>query len=264
MMKGVLTILAAEFAKVKRSPILWLTFIAFSAPPILGAIFIEILRDDAIVAAGGPLVTKAAVMNFTPNLSSYLQLLTQAVGIGGILVFGFVASWVFGSEFSQGTVKDLLALPTSRANIIHAKFVTYFIWCTALVVSNLILGIGLCTIVRPEGWNDFQMIVGILPTYSNTAALTVALGTPIAFFAIAGRGYLAPLGLASGMLVLAQVLGAVGYGAYFPYSVPGLYSGISPAHRLGVNEFSFAAVYATGLLGYLGSVLWFQHADHTE
>ena len=49
------------------------------------------------------------------------------------------------------------------------------------------------------------------------AGLTLLVVTPLALLAGVGRGYLAPLGFAMLALILAQVVGATGRGAYFPW-----------------------------------------------
>src|SRR5699024_1298166 len=45
----------------------------------------------------------------------YINLHAQMIAVGGIFVFGFVTSWIFGREYADKTVTDLLALPYSRA-----------------------------------------------------------------------------------------------------------------------------------------------------
>src|SRR5688572_23608403 len=139
-MKQQLLALQAELMKNRYSRIVWVTFIAFALAPVMGGIFILIIRDPEALAKAGGLAAKVRAMGFTPSWNSYLSVLTQAVGVGGVLVFGFVSSWIFGREFSEGTAKDLLSLPISRTKILNAKFFVYAIWCTALVVSNLLVG----------------------------------------------------------------------------------------------------------------------------
>src|SRR5690606_5393903 len=46
----------------------------------------------------------------------------------GVLLFGFVASWLFGREYADGTAKDQLALPVSRTQILNAKYIYYVLW----------------------------------------------------------------------------------------------------------------------------------------
>ena len=53
---------------------------------------------------------------------TYLDLLAQSIAVGGLILFSLIGSWVFGREFVDRTVKDLLALPTARSAIVAAKF----------------------------------------------------------------------------------------------------------------------------------------------
>lgn len=262
-MKNIFPATSAEFIKIRHSGLVWATFVAFAIAPLMGGVFLLILGDPEAASRASSLAAKAQMMQFAANWKSYLGLLTQAVGVGGVMVFGFVASWLFGREYSDGTAKDLLSLPTSRARILNAKFVVYLVWCLALVASNLLVGLLVGTAVHLPAptVNDFT---SELPRYLITTALTVCLGTPIAFFALWGRGYLAPLGFLALTLVFAQVVAAAGYGVYFPWSIPGLYSGIGddPAFRLGGASYGLLAL--TSLTGYFATVLYWKYSDHSK
>lgn len=188
-MKQQIQALQAEFIKNKYSNILWATFIAFGLAPIMGGVFILIVQDTEALAKAGGLAVKAQAMNFEGNWKSYFGLLTQAVGVGGVLVFGFVASWIFGREYSDGTAKDLLSLPTSRTKILNAKFSVYVIRCLALVVSNLLIGLLIGTILQlptPET----NILFPLLTDYFITTILTILIGIPIAFLQFGARAIL--------------------------------------------------------------------------
>src|SRR5699024_11259865 len=74
------------------------------------------------------------------NLTSDINLHAQMIAVGGIFVFGFVTSWIFGREYADKTVTDLLALPYSRAIIVWAKLIAPFI--TQLILSGYIIALG--------------------------------------------------------------------------------------------------------------------------
>ena len=255
--------LQAELIKNKHSRIVWVTFMAFALAPVMGGIFMLIVRNPETMAQAGALQTKAQLMNFSADWPSYLGLLNQAVGVGGILIFGFVASWLFGREYSDGTAKDLLALPTSRTAILNAKFAIYVAWCFALAISNLIIGflIGNLLQIPAAGLN---IISSKLTEHFITTFLTVLLGPPTAFFAIWGKGYLAPLGFVALTLVFAQIIAATGYGYYFPWSVPGLYSGAGGAYIAQLNGLSYSILILTSIAGYLATVTYWKYADQTK
>jgi len=259
-MRQFLSILAAEFRKNRHAGILWTSLVAFQIAPVMGAVFMLMLQHPDSVNAASGLAAKARAMQLDASWRSYLAILNQAIGVGGVLVFGFVASWVFGREYADGTAKDLLALPASRTRIIQAKFMVYVAWCLALALFNLLSGLLLSALLQLPGMADGSWL-DVLPRYGVTTLLTIAIGTPIAFFALWGKGYLAPLGFVALTLVVAQVIAAAGYGAWFPWAIPGLYSlsGSEPAGSLGPASYWILAILSVG--GYAGTLLYWNFAD---
>ena len=256
--------LIVEFKKNKRSKIIWVTFIAISLAPIFGGVFMFLMKDNGYAGLSGAFKSKAVLMNFTADWNSYLGLLSQAIGVGGILIFGFAAGWLFGREYSEGTAKDLLALPVSRAKIINAKFIYYTCWCLALVIFNLLLGLLIGLILGLPGWSAGMFLMN-MRIYFVTTLLIIILNTPVALFAVAGRGYLVPLGLVALTLVIAQIIGALGLGNYFPWAVPGIYSGSGGGDlKSQLNMMSYVILVSTGILGYIGTILWWKYSDQTK
>lgn len=254
----------AEILKNRHSKIIWITFLAFSLAPVFGGVFMFLMDGNGYEGLSGAFKSKAVLLSFERNWQSYLGLLSQAVGVGGVLIFGFVASWLFGREYSDGTVKDLLALPISRAKILHAKFIYYTIWCFAIVISNLLLGLLIGYFLELPGWNS-ELFYTDLRIYFTTTILIIFLNTPIAFFSLAGRGYLTPLGIVAILLVLAQIIGALGFGNYFPWAIPGLYSGSGGQDmKAELDFFSFLILFLVSFIGYAGTILWWKYADDTK
>lgn len=262
-MKPLINACIAELLKNRRSRITWATFIAFALAPLMGGIFMLIMKNPEAVAKSSMLKSKADMVSFHAEWPSYMSLLNQAMGVGGILVFGFVASWLFGREYVEGTAKDLLALPGSRSRIVHAKFIIYTIWCAALAFSNLLIGILVGLALQLPGMSSiFQ---GTLFTdYLLTTLFTLLPGTPIAFFALSGRGYLAPLGAVALTLVLSQIIAATGYGNYFPWAIPGLYSGAGGEYKEMLNAGSYGILALTCIGGYAATLWWWGNADQAK
>jgi ABC-2 type transport system permease protein len=262
-MKQQIQAIAAEVLKNRHSKITWVTFIAISLAPLFGGVFMFLMKGNGYDGLSGAFKTKAVLMSFEANWDSYFGLLSQAVGVGGVLIFGFVASWLFGREYSDGTAKDLMALPASRTKILNAKFVYYVVWCFLLVFWNLFLGMAIGFALGLEGW-EASMFTENLKVYFVTTILIVILNTPIAFFALAGRGYLTPLGIVAILLVLAQIVGAMGFGNYFPWSVPGIYSGSGGDDlKMDLNTMSFVILIVVGIIGYWATILWWKFSDQT-
>ena len=263
-MKQQLQAFFAEVEKNKHSKITWITFIAFSLAPIFGAVFMLLMKDNGYEGLSGAFKSKAVMMSFSADWNSYLGLLSQAVGIGGVMIFGFVASWLFGREYSEGTAKDLLSLPISRIKILNAKFIYSIIWCLALVLSNLLLGLLFGFLLQIPGWG-IEMFIQNMQIYAVTTILIILLNTPVAFFAMIGKGYLAPLGIVALGLVFAQIIAALGYGTYFPWSIPGIYAGSGGKElQQTLNSVSYLVLIATSLIGYIATLLWWKYADQTK
>ncbi|MDR1895126.1 MAG: ABC transporter permease [Spirochaetales bacterium] len=113
----------AELLKSKYSKIFLISFIAFALVPVMGGVFMLVMQNPEAMAKASLLNTKIEAMNVAVNWNALFMILTQGMGIGGILIYGFVISWIFGREYSDKTVKDLLSLPVSRAKIINAKYI---------------------------------------------------------------------------------------------------------------------------------------------
>jgi ABC-type transport system involved in multi-copper enzyme maturation permease subunit len=254
----------AEVLKNRHSRITWVTFIAFSLAPLFGGVFMLLMKGDGYQGLSGAFKSKAVLMSFEANWNSYLGLLSQAVGVGGVLIFGFVASWLFGREYADGTAKDLLSLPISRTKILNAKFLYYFIWCVALVISNLLIGLLIGFLLELPGWGS-AIFLNAFKVYFLTTLMIILLNTPIAFFALSGKGYMAPLGIVAILLVMAQIVGALGFGNYFPWAVPGIYSGSGGADlKSELNFLSYLIIIFTGVTGYFGTVLYWKYSDQKK
>ena len=114
--------------------------------------------------------------------------------MGGMILFVLAISWVFGREFTDGTLKDLLAVPVPRVSILLAKFIVVALWSAALAVLLFGLGLGLGALFHLPGGSTAILLQGCARA-AITAGLVIAAMLPFAFFASLGRGYLLPIGV---------------------------------------------------------------------
>lgn len=252
----------SELLKLKHLSILWITFIAFALIPIMGGVIIFLIQNPELIPKSSILSIKVSMLSTPVNLVSYLSLyLSQGAGVAGIIVFGFVASYLFGREYSDHTYRDLLSLPISRTNILNAKYLIYIIWCLGLAISDLIIGFIVGKMLNLSGW-EYNIIFEMIKIYFFTVLLTMALGTWISFFALWAKGYLAPLAFLIVILILAQFIPYIGWGHYFPWSIPGIYCGAAGEElKNRLNEWSYLSLIFTSLIGYILSVAWWKYAD---
>ena len=103
-----------ELHKAIRSRMPLFTALGFLLMPLVDAFFMIILKDPDFARQAGLISAKAQLMAGTADWPTFLAVLAQAVAVGGIFLFSLIGSWVFGREFVDGTVKDLLAVPVPR------------------------------------------------------------------------------------------------------------------------------------------------------
>lgn len=234
------------------------TALGFSLLPLAMGFFMVVLKDPEMARRVGLISAKAHLIAGAADWPTYVGLLGQGVGGGGMVLFALIGIWIFGREYSDRTVKDLLALPTSRFEIVESKFVLVALWSAALTILLLFVSLGVGAAVGLAQETPQILLQGAL-TIALAAGLAIVLVTPIAFFASAGRGYLPPMGFVFLVLLLAQVIAAAGWGEYFPWSIPILYS-----QGGGPGVVSYAIVLLTGLAGLAGTFVWWGWADQTR
>lgn len=249
---------SGEMLKARRSQVLSFTAFASALLPLVGGFFMIVLKDPELAQRVGLISAKAHMLAGAADWPTYLELLAQGLAVGGIILFGFVGSWVFGREYADHTVKDLLALPMPRTKIVAAKFILTLIWAAALSMLVLLLGLGIGAIIGLAQASPQVMLHGS-GNFLVAAGLTIALVTPVALIGSAGHGYLAPLGFSFLALLLAQVVAVAGWGEYFPWSIPALFAQGEP-----LGGVSYVIVAATSAGGIAGTLVWWAYADQTH
>ncbi len=255
--------LSAELTKARRSRVPAVSAAAMLLVGLVGAFFTWVPQDPDRARGLGLLGTKAQIIGGRADWPAYLGLTAQSAALGGAVVFGVVVVWLFGREAADGTAKDLLALPTSRRAVVVAKGVLALAWClalAALLLAACLLGgalLGLSPVSRAVVASGAARVLGV-------ALLTAVLALVHGLAASAGRGYLPGFASLLGALFAGQVLAALGFGAWFPFAVPAMVSGVAGEDQADVSALAVALAVATGALGWWATALWWQRADHTR
>lgn len=253
---------ATEFLKARRSRVPWGVAAGFSIAPLVMGLFMVILKDPEGARALGLLGAKAQLTAGTADWPTFWSLLGQAVTIGGAILFAFLTAWVFGREFADRTVRGLLASQTPRRTIVLAKAIVIATWALAISAWVLILGLGIGGLVGLPGWSGGDA-AGAIGAIVLATILTIALQGATAFFAGVGRGYIAPLAWAIATIAASQILAVLGWGAWFPWSVPAILAGAGGAEVEPVTMAGVAIVVLTAAAGLIATVAWWERADQT-
>jgi|WetSurMetagenome_2_1015567.scaffolds.fasta_scaffold00061_35 ABC-2 type transport system permease protein len=195
---------------------------------------------------------------------SFFGFLVQTVLALGAMGFGIVTSWIFGREYADRTVKDLLALPVPRFAIVCAKFTVATIWNIILSAILFISGFLAAKAFGIPGWSD-ALVAPFAVSFAKSALLTMALVTPVALASAAGRGYLLPIGYVILALIVTQLIGVgmPSIAAYFPWAFPAVVSGLAGNAIPPPNAASVILYCLTITAGFFGTLAWWRYADHT-
>ena len=253
----------AETLKMYRSKVPLFTALGFSLMPLVGGLFMIILKNPDAAQSMGLITTKAQLLAGTADWPAFFGFLAQAVAAGGMVLFAIITIWVFGREFSDHTVKELLALPTSREAIVTAKFIIIPIW--SMIVTLLVFAVGIVVgiLVVIPGWSEQLLITSFL-NILGSAALTIPLMSLVALLASAGRGYLPPFGWTIFTLAMANLAAILGWGDWFPWAVPALFSGAAGPRDELLGIHSYMVVILTSLIGLAATYWWWRNADQTR
>ncbi len=175
-----------------------------------------------------------------------------------------VMVWMFGREFAEHTAKDLLALPTSRTSIVLAKFAVAAGWCLALTGFLIVAGLGVGWWLQIPGPASSGVIGTGVVRVVVTAGLTIALTALFGLAGSVGRGYLPAIGALFVVLFTAQIVAALGYGPWFPFSVPALHAGITGSGQPTPALAGYIGVAAVAMISVAATAWWWLRADHTR
>ena len=253
----------AEALKVRRSRVSLGITASFLVLPMVGGLFMVILKNPERARVMGLISVKAQLAGGIADWPTYFDILLQGTAMGGAMLFAFATTWIFGREFSDRTVKELLAIPTPRGTIVGAKFVLTAVWMLALVLLSFVIGLGIGAAVGIPGWS-LGLVWTTLRALLLTALLLFMLTPFVALVASVGRGYLPPLGWALSTLALAQVASILGWGDWFPWAVPGLVSGMMGSTAAHVGVHSYVLVSVTFVAGVGATFFWWRSADQAR
>lgn len=252
-----------ETLKLRRSKVPLFTALGFSMAPLAGGLFMIILKDPQAAKSFGLITAKAQLLAGTADWTSFFGFLSQAVAAGGMILFSIVTIWAFGREFSDHTVKEILALPTSREVIITAKFIVIAVWCIVMTMIIFAVGIVIGTLIVMPGWSS-ELLRTAFVNIVGTAVLTVPLMSLVALIASTGRGYLPAFGWTILTLFIANISVILGRGDWVAWAIPGLFGGVAGPRSEVLGLHSYIILSVTVVISLAATYYWWRNADQTR
>lgn len=217
-MSATTTAFGIEWTKVRHSPVGVVTtlLLCLGTVAVTGA-------SMASVGEGGVLAAKSEVFVGDGGWAGLFGLAGQVVAAGGLLGCGVMAGWLYGREFTDGTVAALFARPVSLRAVALAKLGLYLLWVLAVAVCVTLGVLALGAVLTVAGTDGFASGGVVRPalTLSGVTVLTGLLALPCAWVATRTRGYLAAVGAAVAVVVAAQTSVLLGAGGWLPFAAPG-------------------------------------------
>jgi len=260
-MKSIGVTFWAESLKVRKSKVFWLSLVFFVFISFMMGLIMMIQIHPQITEKLGLIGTKASMMRFgEPGWKNYFTLLLQGMGAIGLIGFGFATSWVFGREYSENTLKDLLALPVSRSSIVISKLLVMALWSILLAVIFISFSVFFGYMAGIPDWSG-EVFSEFLVKSALVTVLTILLCTTTSFFASVSGGVLLPIGIIILTMLMANFSGLVGLGPYFPWAIPGLICSAPGSEGFQTGIVSYIILFVTSIAGLAGTLAWWRFAD---
>lgn len=185
--------LLAEIVKLRRSRLVWVSALVLLAGPMLAASVVAALNDPVRAEALG-LTAEMTEQFGEPGWTMMFQSVAEIAASGlGIILYPILAASLFVTEYATGTIKVMLTLPVTRAQLVISKFVVLAGWIAILTVylfaASVLLLMAIGGMPLPT---SAEATEGARILIESTLLLYLGLSVPC-LLATTGRGYLPPM-----------------------------------------------------------------------
>ncbi|MCR5753393.1 MAG: ABC transporter permease [Acetatifactor sp.] len=231
------SLIHCEAKKILSSSVFWVVLVAFATMPIM-------LGLSTYISAGADWAT---------YINDLLGTCTALLVVG----FSFTAAWVFGREYADRTITELLVKPASRLSMVLAKFISIFVWDVLLsfFMFTVVLTVGFFIGLDGLSWtfigSSFLLFLG-------ACLMIMTSSTVMALLANVTKGYLAPIGLTFLIVVVSNVVAELGFAPYFSWTIPSLFIAHTPLMLP-----SYIILFMTGIVGFTATVSWWMRGEQS-
>ncbi|CAA9293683.1 MAG: hypothetical protein AVDCRST_MAG61-413 [uncultured Friedmanniella sp.] len=224
-----------ELLKARRAGVFrWGAVTVAAGVPALCALFFLLARSGGT----SPSAAKAAAMIPALDAPGLVAMAGQVLTVAVLLAAGIATSWSFGREHVDGAIASLFATATPRPAIAAAKFFVLIGWASGTVLAAVVLTV-VSGLLLGLPFDREVLDAAVRAVLAGLLAALLAL--PLGLVASWRRSYLAGFVVLLFVVVVTQVVTAMGGGHWFPYAVPSLWAGMG-------GEEAARAVSALGLL----------------
>ncbi|PRZ08303.1 ABC-2 type transport system permease protein [Isoptericola sp. CG 20/1183] len=250
-MTGLGTALRAETLAWRRSAVQRIaTPLLVLLVPVAAVGLVALARSGAVVGAGA---AKLAPYATGDAATTQLVAAGQVLSVAALLATGFAAAAAFAQPLADGRAGAYFGLATPRSTVALARCLVLLGWAAACAAGAVLLAVAASAVpsagLGAEAWaaGGRALVAGLL---------AAGLALPFGAVATATRSPLATVGALIGVVAVTQMVVLVGGGAWFPYAVPSLWTGMGgPAAASAVGPVGLLLAAAAVPVG-LAVVAW--------
>ncbi|MBL0887239.1 ABC transporter permease [Myceligenerans indicum] len=245
-MSGFAAAWETEWLLCVRSTVVRLaTAILLLAVPAASVGAVALARADTAAT-----ITTAKFAPYATGPLSATQVLVaaQILSVAIVMAGGFAMAWTFGQEVATGLAGARAGMATSSGSVALAKVLVHVMWLASCVVatvgSTVAVTALICAVTGQPFVDDTWSRAGLALT---AGLLSAGLSIPFGWVATVTRSPLGTIGVLIGVVVVAQLVTALGVGPWFPYAATSLWTqmgGAEAAADVGLPNLALAAAVA--------------------
>lgn len=177
------------------------------------------------------------------------------VSVVGLVGFAVISSWVFAREYTDGTFKDLLALPISRSRLFFGKLVAIEIATFIITALASLITLTLGVILFRTSVTTLNVLAWLSKVWHGFGQnLILAYLWPLV--AVKTKNTILPAALAFITLIIGIIFASQPLGQFIPWAIPGYTMANS-----GVPLISHFIILLIGYIGIYGTLFVWKHQD---
>ncbi len=258
-------VLAAEFLKLRRSRMTWISFVFYAFFGLMAWFVVWMVKNPEAARNLGLIGQKAsfALNGLSADWKGLFTMFAELGVVGGMIILSLIVIYVFGREYVEGTAKNMLALPVPRAYFVWAKLCVTILWyalLTAFLIAECFMIGGLLGL----GAAPTALAASEIGNLLVASVLVLALQPLVAWVTVLSGGYLAPFGYTLATLLIGNLMIHTGWARWVPWSIVAVLGGMAGPRQEDVILGSCLVLVGTFAIGVAGTVLHQSMADNVQ
>jgi bacitracin transport system permease protein len=178
----------------------------------------------------------------------------------GLMVYTVIASYLFSREYTENTLKTILAVPVSKVSFMIGKCFILFLWIITLTVISFFATILFGIIVKATGFNGAVFISYFMEYIADALFLFITI-SPFIMITLWFKNFVVPVIAVTSVAMINCVVFNENWGALFPWSASYLIVSGEWKQYGYPFEISLIPIITIAVIGFAVSVIYFRNED---